>query len=122
MLHFSKKNHSKTDSIVILVKIAVFIFVAIYLFGNFIPFYEGNDSYTLATIAIKISNGEYIDTNELLEKTNRFEFIPGDWAKSLDDKLLSPINFIFFLDATNKPNISLPHVPEFPAFNSILFF
>ena len=99
MLQFSKKNHSKTDSIVILVKIAVFIFVAIYLFGNFIPFYEGNDSYTLATIAIKISNGEYIDTNELLEKTNRFEFIPGDWAKSLDDKHtfpLGPVGYHFF--------------------------
>ena len=99
MLLFSKKNYSKIDLIVILIKIAVLIFAAVYLFGNFIPFYEGNDSYTLATIAIKISNGEYIDTNELLENTNRSEFIPGDWAKTLDGKHtfpLGPVGYHFF--------------------------
>ena len=35
--------------------------------------------------------------------------------KSLEDKLLSPSSFIFFFEATNKPKINLPHVPEFPA-------
>ena len=48
---------------------------------------------------MKISNGEYIDTNELLEKTSRSEFIPGDWAKTLDEKHtfpLGPVGFHFF--------------------------
>ena len=36
--------------------------------------------------------------------------------KSLFERLLSPINFIFFVDLINKPNINLPSVPEFLAF------
>ena len=90
---------SKLDLLVLLGKIIVIVFASSYLLGNFVPFYEGNDSYTLATIAMKISNGEYVDTNELLQKTGNIEFIPGDWSLSLDGKHtfpLGPIGYHFF--------------------------
>ena len=35
--------------------------------------------------------------------------------KSLLDKLLSPIIFIFFVDLIKRPKINLPSVPEFLA-------
>ena len=41
--------------------------------------------------------------------------------KSLLDKLLSPINFIFLGDLTNRPSNNLPSVPEFLASIFILF-
>ena len=36
-------------------------------------------------------------------------------AKSLFDKLLSPINFIVENEFTRRPRINLPNVPEFSA-------
>ena len=40
--------------------------------------------------------------------------------KSLFDKLLSPLSLTLFFEWTNKPNISLPSVPEFPASKIVL--
>ena len=41
--------------------------------------------------------------------------------KSLLDKLLSPIIFIFSFACINKPKINLANVPELPAFKIIFF-
>ena len=41
--------------------------------------------------------------------------------KSLFDKLLSPINLIFFLVLISRESISLPSVPEFPALIIVFF-
>ena len=41
--------------------------------------------------------------------------------KSLFDKLLSPINLIFFSVLISRERISLPSVPEFPALITVLF-
>ena len=89
---------SMPDKINIL-KIILIGFVGFYLIANFIPYYETSDGYTLASIGIKLSQGEYAITNELLEKTGRFEFKPGDWANTVDPTVavpLGPIGFHFW--------------------------
>lgn len=86
---------SKTN-LLTLTKSILFLLVSIYLLGNFIPFYDSNDGYTLGTMAIQISKGNFEMTNELLEKTGRIEFVPGDWAKTFDDKHAIPLGPIGF--------------------------
>ena len=82
-----------------ILKIIIIGFIGFYLITNFIPYYDTSDGYTLASIGIKLSQGEYAITNELLEKTGRFEFKPGDWANTIDPSKaipLGPIGFHFW--------------------------
>jgi hypothetical protein len=81
---------STLDRVLYITKIAIIVFVGVYLFGNFIPFFDGNDSYTLATIAIFLSENHFITTNELFEETGRSEFVPGDWFQTIDKKHFFP--------------------------------
>ena len=78
------------DRLLVLTKIAIIVFVGISLLGNFIPFFESNDSYTLATIAIFLSENDFVTTNELFEETGRSEFVPGDWFQTIDKKSFFP--------------------------------
>ena len=78
------------DKAIWITKIVIIAFIAVYLFGNFTPFYEGNDSYTLGTIAIHLSQDDFVTSNQLLEKTGRFEFVPGDWFQTIDGKNAFP--------------------------------
>lgn len=90
-----KFSFSKID----ILKITVIGIVGFYLLFNFIPFYDSADGYTLATIGMKLSQGQYAITNELLEKTGKFEFKPGDWANTIDPTNaipLGPIGFHFW--------------------------
>lgn len=43
-----------------------------------------------------LSSGNYLLTNELLQETGRFEFVPGDWAKTPDGKNAFPMGPIGF--------------------------
>jgi hypothetical protein len=100
ILKFNSLPTSLSDKIILIIKISVISFVAMYLFGNFIPFYEGNDSYTLSTVSIYLSQNNFITSNELLEKTGRIEFIPGDWFQTIDRKNIfpgGPIGFHYFI-------------------------
>lgn len=78
------------DKAICITKIVIIAFIAVYLFGNFIPFYEANDGYTIASTAIQISKGNFVYSNELLENTGNFEFIPGDWGLTIDKKHAIP--------------------------------
>lgn len=92
---FLYKKKQKFD-LISLSKIFLIGFMGLYLVGNFMPFYETNDGYTLATIAMKISEGKFFLTNELLEETGRFELTPGDWTRTLDKKSAFPLGPIGF--------------------------
>ena len=76
---FLSKQLSFLDKLLIISKISIIIFVAFYLVGNFNPYYETVDGYSLAAIAIQLSDGEFTISNELLSETGRDEFVPGDW-------------------------------------------
>ena len=50
----------------------------------FDPFFERTpDSYFYGVSAIRISNGEYTYSNELLQSTESPEFIPVQWRKTI---------------------------------------
>ena len=75
--NFFCKN--KLDVIIIILKIFVIIFAAYSVFGNFIPFYEGANPYYVGVTAVKFAEGEFILSNELLEKYGTDEFVPSNW-------------------------------------------
>ncbi|MCV0430397.1 hypothetical protein [Nitrosopumilus sp.] len=79
-----------------LCKILIIGFFGFYLISNFAPYYDTADGYTLATIGIKLSQGQYAITNELLENTGKFEFKPGDWANTIDPSYAVPLGPIGF--------------------------
>ena len=88
-----KKN---VEKVVFILKISLIFSFSVYLLGNFIPFYESNDSYTLASIAIFLSENNFISTNPLLEQTEHPVFVPGDWFQTIDKKHMFPGGAIFF--------------------------
>ena len=72
-----RKN--KLDFFILIVKIIVIIFAAYSVIGNFIPFYEGANPFYVGASAVKFAQGEFILSNELLEKYGSDEFVPGNW-------------------------------------------
>ncbi len=76
-------------------KILIISFTAFYLLGNFIPFYESDDASIFAFTSIQLSRGEYTITNELLEETGNWSFIPRHWTKTIYNTALPDIELGF---------------------------
>jgi len=77
-LSFLQKSKSKKIFSLGIIKIAIIILASVYLIGNFLPFYEGNDAYVFGFGAINAVNGSYEYTNEFLQnpKYTGFSFTP----------------------------------------------
>jgi len=71
------------DLLIDLTKIVIIIISGIYLFGNFTPFYEANDSFLYGIESINLSKGIYSISNELLSETGRWEFVGDNWRISV---------------------------------------
>lgn len=78
-----------------IVKIIIVSFIAFYLLENFVPFYEGDDSSIFAFTSIQLSKGEYTITNELLEETGDWSFIPRHWTKTIHNTAIPKIELGF---------------------------
>lgn len=78
-------KESTLKSILNIIKIAIICFIAVYVIGNFQPYYEGVDSYVLGITAKQFSQGAYSVTNEFLEETGRWEFVPFPWVKTIHE-------------------------------------
>lgn len=97
-------GNKKPDIILNITKISIIIFVSLYLVGNFIPFYEGSDSYFYGIVSVNLSNGKFDITNELLQETGRQELVGTNWSLSKDNHIvpragngLTAIGAIFYL-------------------------
>lgn len=77
------KNTNKNIDWVNILKLIIISFAAIYLIGNFHPFYEGTDSYLYGNLAINFSNGIFSISNELLEETGKSHFVGTNWLKTV---------------------------------------
>jgi len=75
----------KSISILDVLKIVIIIFVSFSLVANFVPFYSVVDSLVYAFTAISLTEGSYGITNELLEKTGDYRYVPQFHAKSIYD-------------------------------------
>ena len=95
ILKFTWSEKSNLDKLVIITKITIITFAAIYLLGNFEPYYEGTDSYAYGLTAIDIANGNYGITNKFLQETDRWEFVPFQWTKTIHNYAV-PITSIGF--------------------------
>jgi len=96
------KNFDKIGNpisiIITIAKIAIIGFVALYLIGNFVPFYEGSDAHLYGIASVNLSNGIFSITNDLLEETGRIEFVGNNWLKTVHNTAipLSGIGFFSF--------------------------
>jgi len=97
---------SSFDKILTISKIIVIAFASFYLLTNFVPYYEGADAYIFAIPALNLSEGgSYSITNELLQETGRWEFVPLHWSKTVFN--------------TAVPNVDIG-VPLIAAFSKIV--
>ena len=80
---------STSDKLLIIAKISVLVFVGIYLFGNFEPYFHSSDAYTYAMSTKFLSEGKLAITNELLEETSAGQFAGGTaWIKTIHDSAI----------------------------------
>jgi len=86
--------HFRIDFINIL-KIFIISFTAFYLIGNFAPFYEGDDASVFAQTTINLSSGSYSITNQLLQETGSWDFVPRHWTKTIHDTAVPTANIGF---------------------------
>jgi len=85
-LNTSLNNSSKLFLILDLLKISFIIFVAISFVAQMMPYFEGSDSYVLANTAINLANnGKYGFSNELLQETGLWEFVPYSYSKTVQN-------------------------------------
>lgn len=75
----------KKISFIGIIKIAIIIFMAVYLLGDFTQFYSGFDSNIYGTIAIRLVDGslEYVDPDGLLKETGKWEYVPHPLVKTV---------------------------------------
>jgi len=85
MLIFDRLNNSRKLLFTLdLLKILFIIFVAFSIVAQMIPYYKGADSYIYGNTAINLAdNGIYGFTNELLEETDLWEFVPRSYTKTV---------------------------------------
>ncbi len=80
----SLNNSSKLFLILDILKISFIIFVAFSFLAQMNPYFFGTDSYTYASTAINLANtGKYGLTNELLQETGLWEFVPYTYSKTV---------------------------------------
>jgi len=94
---FDARN-SKSDVILNIVKITLISFVAIFLIGNFNPFFETVDGYGFGIFAKYFSQGNFFYTNELVGTA--IEFLPPDMMLTNDGKNLLYVGYAGFSSLT----------------------
>ncbi len=83
ILKYSNIEMHKVFSIYNIIKILIFITVAFYLFGNFVPYYDGADSFLYGITTIDLFEGSFGFTNDLLQSDGSWEFVPYQWSKTI---------------------------------------
>ncbi len=96
---FFFKINNKQDNLIKITKIAILIFVGIFVIGNFNPYYEGADSYSYALTAKQLSQGNLFYSNDFLEHGEP-EFIPHDVMITKDGKHTLPAGYAGFFGIT----------------------
>lgn len=86
LVHSSSK--SKSDLAIGICKIVVISVSAIYLLGNFIPFYEAQDAHLYGIGSVFLSQGTYEISNPLFEETGKFEFIGSNWNPTVQETMI----------------------------------
>jgi hypothetical protein len=81
----SKNNSDNLNLILDLLKICFIAFFAFSVLTQMWPYFKGYDSYFFATSAIGLSNGSWGFSNELLSKTELWEFVPMTYTKTLQN-------------------------------------
>jgi len=77
----SLNNSRKLFLILDILKISLIIFVAFSFVVQMIPYFVGADSYVYANTAINLANtGKYGLSNELLQETGLWEFVPYSYS------------------------------------------
>jgi len=87
MLIFNRLENSRKLIIILdLLKISFIVFVAFSFLALVIPYYNETDSYIYANTAINLAEtGEYGFSNELLKETDKWEFVPWIYKKTVDN-------------------------------------
>jgi len=85
-------------------KIVIIVFSAYSVMANFIPFYEGSNSYFYGVNSVLFAEGRFSITNELLQETGLREFVPENWLITIHNTAvptagtgLMTMGAIFFL-------------------------
>jgi len=84
-LSYSFRLKNPIDLAIKIAKIVVISYCAVYVIGNFIPYYEGDDAYVFGATALNLAEGKYSITNDLLQETGFWEFVPLHWIKTVDN-------------------------------------
>lgn len=80
---YMKSKNSQINLLIDLVKIAIIVMVGVFLIGFFFPYYDyPNDSRGYGLHAIRLANGQYEFSSELLETTGINQFVPANWIKT----------------------------------------
>ena len=101
------EKERKSGFLVNITKIVIICFVGLCLIGFFFPFYEyPNDSRGYGLHSIRLSNGDYEYTNELLESTGKWEYVPGSQVLTEHNSSI-PDSIDFNCDNGNSVNSRL---------------
>lgn len=95
----------KSDKLLNISKLIIIFFFAIVILFNFVPFFENvSNSYVYGLQTIRLLEGSWSVSNEYLDETGSWDFVPGGWKLTIHDTAIpkhSPglpvIGTIFYL-------------------------
>jgi len=84
----NRNEKTNTHLAINVVKISIIIFVGVWLIGNFEPYYLGADAFVYGITSIGLTDGSFGFTNDLLQETGSWNFVPYQWSKTNDNTLI----------------------------------
>ena len=82
-------QNSLSDNLLNIGKIAIIVFFSVVIVTNFVPFFENvPNSYLHGIQTMRLLDGTWTVTNEFLEETGSWEFVPGGWKKTIHDSAI----------------------------------
>jgi len=82
-LEFGNRNRFLNFSYYNVIKIIIILIAAFYVFGNFNPYYDAADAFLYGVTTVELMNGYFGFTNDLLQETGSWDFIPVQWSKTI---------------------------------------
>ena len=85
---FSKKSKKLENDLLKIVKLTIIVFVSFSVLANFVPFFEGSNSYHYGVASMLLIEEGITKSNPFLEKYETNEFIDENWLRTDQNQMI----------------------------------
>lgn len=85
---YAKNSNKLENSIIKIIKISIILFISFSILGQFVPFFEGSNSYFYGMASILFVEEGITKSNPFLEKYETNEFLIENWLRTDQNEMI----------------------------------